>query len=93
MEAATGARMPVFRCRMRATIPRMRTRAAVLVRPSVGKSCGRKAWQRTRRYARWRKRKAPKRGAKRLKRKNGIRMVSESHLKGIQIPAKPAEFF
>ena len=40
-----------------------------------------------------RKRKAPKRGAKRLKRKNGIRMVSEFHLKGIQIPAKPAEFF
>ena len=43
-------------------------------------------------YARWRKRKAPKRGAKRLKRKNGIRMVSEFRLKGIQIPAKPVEF-
>ena len=30
---------------------------------------------------------------KRLKRKNGIRMVSESRLNVIQIPAKPAEFF
>ena len=59
--------------------------------PSAAKSSGRKAWQRTRRYARWRKRKAPKRGAKRLKRKNGIRMVFEFHLKGIQIPAKPVE--
>lgn len=86
-------RMAVFRCRMRAAIPRVRTRASVLVWPSAAKSFGRKAWQRIRRYARWRKRKAPKRGAKRLKRKNGIRMVSESRLKGIQIPAKPVEIF
>ena len=66
-------------------------RMSARVWPSAAKSSGRKAWQRIRRYARWRKRKAPKRGAKRLKRKNGIRMVSEFHLKGIQIPAKPVE--
>ncbi len=73
------------------TMLRVRVRMSARVWPSAAKSSGRKAWQRTRRYARWRKRKAPKRGAKRLKRKNGIRMVSEFHLKGIQIPAKPVE--
>ena len=78
--------------RMRVAMLRMLARMSARVWPSAAKSCGRKAWQRIRRYARWRKRKAPKRGAKRLKRKNGIRMVSEFRLKGIQIPAKPVEF-
>ena len=87
------AQVAVCRMQMRATMLRTRMRMSALVWPSAAKSSGRKAWQRIRRYARWRKRKAPKRGAKRLKRKNGIRMVSEFRLKGIQIPAKPAEFF
>ena len=78
--------------RVRMTMLRMRTRMSARVWPSAAKSCGRKAWQRIRRYVRWRNRKAPKREAKRLKRKNGIRMVSEFRLKGIQIPAKPVEF-
>ena len=91
--ATMRLRMAVCRMRMRFTMLRIRMRMSARVWPSAAKSSGRKAWQRTRRYARWRKRKAPKRGAKRLKRKNGIRMVSEFHLKGIQIPAKPAEFF
>ena len=77
--------------RMRITMLRVRARLSARVWPSAAKSSGRKAWQRIRRYARWRKRKTPKRGAKRLKRKNVIRMVSESRLKGIQIPAKSVE--
>ena len=85
--------MAVCRMRMRLAMLRIRMRISARVWPSAAKSFGRKAWQRIRRYARWRNRKASKRGAKRLKRKNGIRMVSESRLKGIQIPAKPAEFF
>ena len=50
--------------RMRVAMLRVRTRLSARVWPSAAKSCGRKAWQRIRRYARWRKRKAPKRGAK-----------------------------
>ena len=77
--------------RVRIAMLRVRMRMSARVWPSAAKSFGRKAWQRIRRYARWPKRKTPKRGAKRLKRKNVIRMVSESRLKGIQIPAKPVE--
>ena len=91
--ATMRMRMAVCRLRMRMAMLRTRMRLSARVWPSAAKSSGRKALQRIRRYARLRKRKAPKRGAKRPKRKNGIWMVSEFRLKGIQIPAKPVEFF
>ena len=39
----TRTRMAVFRCRMRTTMPRMRTRASVLVWPSAAGSLRRRA--------------------------------------------------
>ena len=89
--SATRARMAVFRCRMRATIPRIRARTSVLVWPSAANSFGRKAWKRIKRFAKCCKRKAPKRGAKRLKRKNGVRMVSEHRSCYYKYRRKPVE--
>ena len=56
-----------------------------------GNSFGRKAWKRIKRFAKCCKRKAPKRGAKRLKRKNGVRMVSEHRSCYYKYRRKPVE--
>ena len=70
---------------------RARTRMSAPVWPSAANSFGRKAWKRIKRFAKCCKRKAPKRGAKRLKRKNGVRMVSEHRSCYYKYRRKPVE--
>ena len=67
------------------------TRVSAPVWPSAANSFGRKAWKRIKRFAKCCKRKAPKRGAKRLKRKNGVRMVSEHRSCYYKYRRKPVE--
>ena len=76
---------------MRAAMLRARIRMSALVWPSAANSFGRKAWKRIKRFAKCCKRKAPKRGAKRLKRKNGVRMVSEHRSCYYKYRRKPVE--
>ena len=73
------------------TMHRTRTRLSAPVWPSAANSFGRKAWKRIKRFAKCCKRKAPKRGAKRLKRKNGVRMVSERRSCYYKYRRKPVE--
>ena len=89
--AAMRMRMAACRVRMRVTMHRARTRLSAPVWPSAANSFGRKAWKRIKRFAKCCKRKAPKRGAKRLKRKNGVRMVSEHRSCYYKYRRKPVE--
>ena len=73
------------------TMLRLRMRVSARVWPSAANSFGRKAWKRIKRFAKCCKRKAPKRGAKRLKRKNGVRMVSEHRSCYYKYRRKPVE--
>ena len=73
------------------TMHRSRSRVSAPVWPSAANSFGRKAWKRIKRFAKCCKRKAPKRGAKRLKRKNGVRMVSEHRSCYYKYRRKPVE--
>ena len=84
-------RMAACRMRMRITMHRTRARMSAPVWPSAANSFGRKAWKRIKRFAKCCKRKAPKRGAKRLKRKNGVRMVSEHRSCYYKYRRKPVE--
>ena len=73
------------------TMLRIRMRVSARVWPSAANSFGRKAWKRIKRFAKCCKRKAPKRGAKRLKRKNGVRKPSEHRSCYYKYRRKPVE--
>ena len=84
-------RVAACRVRLRFTMHRTRARMSAPVWPSAANSFGRKAWKRIKRFAKCCKRKAPKRGAKRLKRKNGVRMISEHRSCYYKYRRKPVE--
>ena len=84
-------RVAACRMRMRITMHRARARMSAPVWPSAAGSLKRRAWKRIKRFAKCCKRKAPKRGAKRLKRKNGVRMVSEHRSCYYKYRRKPVE--